>query len=148
MSGWSYRLTLRSRRALPTTDRELKLMAALAPMGLMRMPQNGYSTPAATGTPNGTADLFSQDIMIRGQKARVEGFPEVDNPGVLEVVKDARINAGPVMDGHGRSSRGGRRRRCHSTGAGVGLKKQVLQKGKVSLDELLRSVRDLVARVP
>jgi hypothetical protein len=36
--------------AFPTTDRELRLMAALAQMGVTRMPASGYSTPAATGT--------------------------------------------------------------------------------------------------
>ena len=40
----------RSRRALPTTDRELKPIAALAQIGSIRMPVNGYKTPAATGT--------------------------------------------------------------------------------------------------
>ena len=33
------------------TDTELNVIAALAQIGLMRTPVNGYSTPAATGTP-------------------------------------------------------------------------------------------------
>ena len=47
----SYRRTRRSRSALLTTDTELKDMAKAARTGLSRMPKNGYSTPAATGTP-------------------------------------------------------------------------------------------------
>lgn len=42
--------TRRSRSAFPTTERELRLMAALAQMGVIRMPKKGYSRPAATGT--------------------------------------------------------------------------------------------------
>src|SRR5262249_54793813 len=45
-----HKATRRSRRALPTTDRELRLMAALAQIGLMSRPKKGYSSPAATGT--------------------------------------------------------------------------------------------------
>jgi hypothetical protein len=36
---------------LPITDTELSVIAALAQMGLINVPVNGYSTPAATGTP-------------------------------------------------------------------------------------------------
>ncbi len=43
--------TRRSRSALLITDTLLKLIAAAAIMGLSRMPKNGYSAPAATGTP-------------------------------------------------------------------------------------------------
>jgi hypothetical protein len=39
----------RNRRALATTDNELKLMAALAQTGLMPTPSQGYNAPAATG---------------------------------------------------------------------------------------------------
>jgi hypothetical protein len=42
----------RRRRALPMTDTELKVMAALAITGLSKRPKNGYSTPAAIGTPS------------------------------------------------------------------------------------------------
>ncbi len=42
---------IRSRSALPITEKELKLMAAAAMMGLKRMPKAGYNTPAATGIP-------------------------------------------------------------------------------------------------
>ena len=41
----------RKRSALPMTDTELSAIAALAMMGLSRMPSQGYSTPAATGMP-------------------------------------------------------------------------------------------------
>jgi hypothetical protein len=34
------------------TDTELNVIAALAQIGLIRMPSTGYSTPAATGTPS------------------------------------------------------------------------------------------------
>jgi hypothetical protein len=40
-----------SRKALATTDTELKLMAAAAIMGDNSSPKTGYSTPAAIGTP-------------------------------------------------------------------------------------------------
>lgn len=41
----------RSRRALVTTDTELRLMATAAIIGDSNMPKNGNSRPAATGTP-------------------------------------------------------------------------------------------------
>ena len=34
------------------TDTALKLMAALAIIGLSKMPKNGYSAPTAIGTPS------------------------------------------------------------------------------------------------
>src|SRR3546814_20386358 len=40
------------RRALPTTDTELRLIASPAITRLSRRPVNGYSTPAAIGTPS------------------------------------------------------------------------------------------------
>ncbi len=40
-----------SRSEFVMTETELKLIAAAARMGLSRIPKNGYSTPAATGTP-------------------------------------------------------------------------------------------------
>ena len=43
--------TRRSRSALPITDTELSVMAALAHSGLITIPKKGYSRPAATGTP-------------------------------------------------------------------------------------------------
>src|SRR5262245_44980114 len=46
-----YSGSLRNRKALPITDTELRLMAALAIIGLSSNPNAGYSTPAATGTP-------------------------------------------------------------------------------------------------
>lgn len=45
-------LTRRRRSALPTTETELKLMAAAAIMGLSNMPKKGYRAPAAIGTPS------------------------------------------------------------------------------------------------
>ena len=41
----------RNRSALLTTDTELKLMASAANIGDNTIPNHGYSTPAATGTP-------------------------------------------------------------------------------------------------
>ena len=41
----------RNRSALPTTETELKLMAAVAIIGLSNIPHNGNRTPAAIGTP-------------------------------------------------------------------------------------------------
>lgn len=40
-----------NRKALLTTERELKLMAAAAIIGDSNRPKNGYRAPAATGTP-------------------------------------------------------------------------------------------------
>ena len=40
-----------SRSAFPITDTELTLIAAAAIIGDSSRPTNGYSTPAATGTP-------------------------------------------------------------------------------------------------
>lgn len=40
-----------SRRALLTTDTELRLIAKAAIIGLNSSPKEGYSTPAAIGTP-------------------------------------------------------------------------------------------------
>lgn len=48
----TYKLTRRKRKALVITDTELKLMAAAAIIGDRSNPKMGYSTPAATGTPN------------------------------------------------------------------------------------------------
>ena len=42
---------VRSLRALPITESELKLMAAAAIIGLRSKPNAGKSTPAASGTP-------------------------------------------------------------------------------------------------
>ena len=47
-----YRSCRRRRSALPMTDTELNVIAALAMMGLSSSPNAGYSTPAATGTPS------------------------------------------------------------------------------------------------
>ena len=41
----------RRRSALPMTDTELNVMAALASIGLSSTPNHGYRIPAATGTP-------------------------------------------------------------------------------------------------
>ncbi|SPF41416.1 conserved hypothetical protein [Candidatus Sulfotelmatobacter kueseliae] len=51
LRGNYYSFTLRNRSALVITETELKLMAAAAKMGLKSNPKNGYSTPAAIGTP-------------------------------------------------------------------------------------------------
>lgn len=50
--GASHSSTLRSRKAFVMTDTELKVIAALAIIGLRSTPKNGYSTPAAIGTPS------------------------------------------------------------------------------------------------
>ena len=47
----TYNSTRRSRSALPMTDTELNVIAALATIGLRRIWKAGYSTPAARGTP-------------------------------------------------------------------------------------------------
>jgi len=47
----NYKLTRRRRNALPITETELKLIAAAAIIGFSKSPINGYSTPAAMGTP-------------------------------------------------------------------------------------------------
>src|SRR5262245_7113547 len=47
-----YSLTVRNRSALAITETELKLIAAPAIIGPRRMPNSGYRTPAAIGTPS------------------------------------------------------------------------------------------------
>ena len=47
----TYSSTRLSLSALLITDTELKLIAAAAMIGLSRIPNAGYSTPAAIGTP-------------------------------------------------------------------------------------------------
>jgi hypothetical protein len=44
--------TPRNRNAFAITDTELKLIAALAIIGLNSHPKTGYSTPAAIGIPS------------------------------------------------------------------------------------------------
>ena len=48
----AYSVARRSLRALTITETELKVIAALAMIGLSSRPNSGYRTPAATGTPN------------------------------------------------------------------------------------------------
>jgi hypothetical protein len=50
--GKAHRCVKRSRSALPTTDTELRLIAAAATIGLSSRPKAGYSTPAASGMPS------------------------------------------------------------------------------------------------
>ena len=47
-----YSSKLRRRSALPMTETELNVMAALAIIGLRSTSKNGYKSPAATGTPS------------------------------------------------------------------------------------------------
>jgi hypothetical protein len=47
-----YNLSPRNLSEFEITDTELKLMAAAAMIGLNSSPKNGYSTPAASGTPS------------------------------------------------------------------------------------------------
>ena len=49
--SFAYKSTRRRRNALAITETELNVMAALAIIGLSRIPKNGYNTPAAMGTP-------------------------------------------------------------------------------------------------
>jgi hypothetical protein len=48
----AYNSARRSLSALAMTDTELSVMAALAQIGLINTPRNGYKMPAATGTPS------------------------------------------------------------------------------------------------
>ena len=48
----TYNSICRSRSAFEMTDTELNVIAALAIIGLSNNPVNGYSTPAAIGTPS------------------------------------------------------------------------------------------------
>lgn len=47
----AYNDTRLNRNALAMTETELKLIANAAIIGDSKMPKNGYSMPAATGTP-------------------------------------------------------------------------------------------------
>ena len=51
MPGTAYKSVLRNLSELTITDTELKLMAVAAIIGDSNRPNNGYNTPAATGTP-------------------------------------------------------------------------------------------------
>ena len=58
--------------ALPITLTDDSAIAAAAMMGESRMPKNGYSTPAATGTPiasDGAADGASALVSAQGWAA-------------------------------------------------------------------------------
>ncbi len=60
--AYRYSCVRLSRNALVITDTELKLIAAAAMIGESSNPENGYSTPAATGTPSAALtllDMFS-----------------------------------------------------------------------------------------
>ena len=46
-----YNFKFLSRKAFKITETELKVIAALAIIGLKSKPKIGYRTPAATGTP-------------------------------------------------------------------------------------------------
>ena len=46
-----HKRTDRSRSALPITETELSAIASAATIGLSKSPSDGYSTPAAIGTP-------------------------------------------------------------------------------------------------
>src|SRR5207253_2641153 len=48
----THKTTRRRRSAFAITETELKVMAALAMIGLRSSPKIGYSTPAASGTPS------------------------------------------------------------------------------------------------
>jgi hypothetical protein len=50
--GRGYSFMVLSRREFVITEAELRLMAAAASTGLNNKPKNGYSTPAAIGTPS------------------------------------------------------------------------------------------------
>ena len=58
-----YSAARRSRSALPITDTELKVIAALAIIGLSSSPKNGYSTPAAIGTPSDVVDEREEQVL-------------------------------------------------------------------------------------
>ena len=66
--------TIRSRRALPTTDRELTLIAAAAIMGLSKTPKKGNRMPAAIGTP--------KDVVHEGEE---EVLPDVSHHAATEL---------------------------------------------------------------
>ncbi len=51
-SVMDHNFTRRRRKALVTTETELIAIAAPAKIGESSRPKNGYSTPAAIGTPN------------------------------------------------------------------------------------------------
>src|SRR3546814_11850688 len=52
------------RRALPTTDTELRLIASAAIIGLSSSPVNGYSTTAAIGTDR-KSDVRGKSVSVR-----------------------------------------------------------------------------------
>ena len=52
--------------------------------------------------PNAARDLFGQGVIAGAGQSTIQGSFDFRNPLVVEVVKDPRINARPVMDWHGR----------------------------------------------
>jgi hypothetical protein len=62
----SYIFALRSRSALLMTDTELRLIAAAAIIGDNNRPKNGYSRPAATGTPSEVAGSIFLAVLCIG----------------------------------------------------------------------------------
>ncbi len=62
-SSLLYSSTLRKRRAFAITETELKLIAAAATIGFNSNPNNGYSTPAASGTPRRVIDEREEQIL-------------------------------------------------------------------------------------
>ena len=58
--------------------------------------------------PQASGDLFGQRVVLRASKDAVQRPRDFGDPVVVEVMKDARLNAGPIMDRHGMSSVGAR----------------------------------------
>jgi hypothetical protein len=67
------------------TETEEKLIAALAMIGLSRMPNHGYSSPAATGTPTALPGRIGGMASHVAQRAAMDVFSLRDS-GVGEII--------------------------------------------------------------
>src|SRR4051794_30132960 len=59
--------------------------------------------------------LLRECVVALGKEAAVQLLLQVGDPGGVEVVEDPRVNAGPVVNGHGEGSRWSLRSRTHSS---------------------------------
>src|SRR5262245_34136620 len=48
-----------------------------------------------------SSDLFGQGVMVGRQQAAIQRAGDVFDPAVVEVMKDARLDTGPIVNRHG-----------------------------------------------
>ena len=76
---------------MPITDTELNVIAALAIIGLSSNPKNGYSTPAAIGTPTHVVDERKEQVLPDVLHRRAAEPPRTDDAAQVALdQRDAR----------------------------------------------------------